>query len=108
MEKKFFVIVPFYPSGVDISKVPGPFKKQEAPTIPFQDQKKNLMQRVEEVMGGLSSVGLRCVALGTEDLLELYYSIYNPDTSRNQRVGGVQDVDLPIISGQAQQEGGLQ
>jgi hypothetical protein len=23
-------------------------------------------------------------------------------------VGGVQDVDLPIISGQAQQEGGLQ
>jgi type IV secretory pathway VirB4 component len=101
MEKRFFVIVPFYPSGVDISAIPSPLKQQShEPTIPFKDQKNNLMQRVEVVIAGLSSVGLRCVALGTEDLLELYYSIYNPDVSRNQKVGGVQDVDIPLISQQ--------
>lgn len=106
MEKRFYVVIPFYPSGVDISALPNPFAKQDEPVLPFEEQKKNLMQRVEVIINGLSSVGLRCVALGTEDLLELYFSIYNPDVSQNQKVGNAETVDLPIAAPAPEQPGG--
>lgn len=101
MEKRFYVVVPFYPGGMDeLSSLPNPFKKKSSETtIPFEEQKKNLMQRVEIIINGLSAVGLRCVALGTEDLLELYYSAYNPDVSKNQKVSGIKDIDVALTSG---------
>jgi hypothetical protein len=101
MEKRFYVVVPFYPGGMDeLSSLPNPFKKKSNESaIPFEEQKKNLMQRVEIIINGLSSVGLRCVALGTEDLLELYYSAYNPDVSKNQKVSGATDLNVALTSG---------
>lgn len=106
MEKRFYVIVPYYPSGVeDVSGIANPFKKKGGePVGSFEEQRNELMQRTQEIISGLASVGLRCVALGTEDLLELYYASYNPDLSKTQKVGGVQDVDIPIISGSGQRE----
>lgn len=100
MEKRFYVVVPYYPSGVqDITGIPNPLKKKDtAPLAPFEEQKNELMQRTQEVINGLSSIGLRCVALGTEDLLELYYSFYNPDVSQSQKVSA-QGVDIPLITG---------
>lgn len=99
MEKRFFVVVPFYPSGVDeITSLPNPFKKQDAASTPFEEQRKSLLQRVEEVIAGLSAVGLRCVALGTEDLLELYYTLYNPDTAKGEKIKGAQDIDIPLVT----------
>lgn len=101
MEKRFFVVVPYYPAGVDISKgLPNPFaKKEDVPKTSFDDGKRMLSERVESVIAGLSSVGLRCVALGTEDLLELYYTIYNPDTAKSEKIKGIKDIDVPIVSG---------
>lgn len=100
MEKRFYVIVPYYPSGVEsLETVPNPFKKNKnTQSTSFEEDKKLLLQRTEEIISGLTSIGLRCVALGTEDLLELYYSAYNPDVAKNQKVGGTDNVDIPIIS----------
>lgn len=101
MEKRFFVVVPFYPVGdAAATALPNPLKKKapQAPAGRFEDHKKNLMVRAEEIVAGLSSVGLRCVVLGTEDLLELYYGFYNPDTARYQKLKGIQEVDLPVVT----------
>jgi hypothetical protein len=100
MEKRFYVVVPYYPGGIDaVGNLPIPFKKKKESEIKtsFEEDKKLLMQRTEETISGLGTVGLRCVALGTEDLLELYYTAYNPDVSKNQKVGSLDDVDIPII-----------
>lgn len=101
MEKRFFVVVPYFSSGVDIAKgIPNPFaKKEEAPKTSFDDAKRFLSERIESVIAGLSSVGLRCVALGTEDLLELYYTVYNPETAKSEKIKGAKDIDVPIVTG---------
>ncbi len=39
-----------------------------------------LSKRIEYIIDGLSSIGLKSVALDTQSLIELFYNTYNPDT----------------------------
>lgn len=47
---------------------------------------KDLAERVDLVQAGLTGVGLRSERMKTRDLLELYYQIYNPKTSQNEKI----------------------
>ncbi|MEI6296753.1 MAG: hypothetical protein WCO84_03860 [bacterium] len=95
MEKSFYVVVPYQPmtfiqpgstsSGI-LSSITGFFgksenkmaeKKQELLT--FEENRSQLEQRAGVVSQGLSRTGVRTVALGTEELIELFYRIFNPE-----------------------------
>ncbi len=52
----------------------------------FLKRKIELVRRVNNVMSGLSSIGLNSVELDTQGLIELYYNTYNPVTSDNQKL----------------------
>jgi|SRR3989338_1636057 len=84
MTKTFFVIVPYSPfavtgEGKTLSKF-FPKKKdvsaQEIET--FEEHRTQLEQRASVVKQGLASSGIRTVDLGTEELVELFYKIFNP------------------------------
>ncbi len=53
-----------------------PKEKEES----FQELKNNLWQRVEFITTGLSGVGIKAVPLSTNELIELFYKLYNPNT----------------------------
>ena len=44
----------------------------------FEEYKTQLFQRVEVTRTGLGRLGVRIVPLNTEELIELFYSLYNP------------------------------
>jgi hypothetical protein len=44
----------------------------------FEEHRIQLEQRVAVVEQGLSGIGVRSVQLQTDDLVELFYHIYNP------------------------------
>lgn len=44
----------------------------------FEEYKVQLYQRVEVVRQGLARIGVRLVPLNTEELIELFYGLYNP------------------------------
>lgn len=100
MEKRFFVIIPYYPVGLEktgfLNKLLGGGK--ESSSTPFETNRMELTQRVEHVISGLSSVGLRCVSLNTEDLIELFYTAYNPDTSGEEKLHDVEELESPVIT----------
>lgn len=100
MEKRFFVIIPYYPGGIEVPGQKKLFGQQDKNIAPgsFEEHKRQLLSRVEEVIGGISSVGLRCSTLSTEELLELYYSIYNPDVARNQKVSDLKDLNVSVTT----------
>ena len=92
MKKQFFVVVPFRPiafqiaaSGGVLSKISEFFggkskadlKKQEL--LSFEENRTQLEQRASVVSSGLSGCGVRNIALGTEELIELFYKIFNPE-----------------------------
>ena len=101
MDKRFYVVVPYYPTGAEQVEQVSLIKKlfgTKAPVIDFETQKMELMQRVELVVGGLSAVGLRCVVLDTEELIELFYSVYNPDMTQSENLAKPEELESPMIT----------
>jgi type IV secretory pathway VirB4 component len=96
MQKRFFVIVPMDPPGaLKVSFFqkylnwlsPGDTRdKALTRRRQFDELSATLRDRVTIVQAGLSSVGLVSDRLTTSELIELYYEIYNPNTSREQKL----------------------
>lgn len=86
MSKRFFVVVPYNP-GANKSKswferaseVISPGKSVRAKEDQFQKRKKSLDLRLSLVLGGLQGMSLQAQPLDTQGLIELYYTVYNPD-----------------------------
>ena len=87
MSKSFFVVVPYDPIPVNISNnpisrmLPGKNKgksKQETADEQFRESKSQLEQRVAVIEQGLVRCGIRTAELGTEEVVELYYKLFNP------------------------------
>jgi hypothetical protein len=87
MTKSFFIIVPYTPPTMTASKNPISNlvnKKDESRIIEnekFAEYRSQLEQRVGVVEQGLVRCGVRVAELGTEEVVELYYKIFNPGES---------------------------
>lgn len=83
MSKNFFIIVSYTPAIVkgNILKTKIKNDKEKEKTDDFEENRTQLDQRVSVVDQGLSSVGLRTARLGTEEMIELLYKIFNPGES---------------------------
>ncbi len=85
MSKNFFVAVPYIPGSSDIKSGisgllrPGQAHKEPVTPEKFAEDRTQLEQRVAIVEQGLARLGVRSVPLGTEELTELYYHIFNPE-----------------------------
>ncbi len=86
MTKTFFVVIPFSPS-VSFASSSNPLgqimhKQQSSKTSGennhFEENRTQLEQRIGSVSQGLSRCGIRTVQLGTEEIVELFYKIFNP------------------------------
>jgi type IV secretory pathway VirB4 component len=92
MTKSFFIVVSYDPAMVNINGGGGPagfFKKQSGEeaqkqkNATFEENRTQLEQRVSVVEQGLSRCGIRVIRLGTEEVIELFYKIFNPgDTEK--------------------------
>lgn len=84
MSKNFFVVIPYSPVKVDLTRnITNLFSKPESTTrLPddnqFEEHRIQLEQRVGIVAEGLARVGVRTISLQQEDLVELFYHLYNP------------------------------
>jgi hypothetical protein len=86
MTKSFFVVIPYIPailqqkSGFTDKFLPG--KKegsgQTNKEVNFEESRTQLEQRLSVVEQGLIRTGVRVARLGTEEIIELFYKIFNP------------------------------
>lgn len=107
MTKTFLVVVPF---SVTQSRKEGLMSRvlkgakgvaggRKISDTEFEHTRGQLVQRANQVATGLSGMSLRVVPLNTEELLELYYTMYNPGTSRNQRLRDVGQLKVAELEG---------
>ena len=92
MTKTFFVVIPFSPSTSSsssstlnqlINRKQSDGKEKDNH---FDENRTQIEQRIGTVSQGLSRCGIRTVQLGTEEIVELFYKIFNPG-----------DMEKPII-----------
>ncbi len=91
MTKSFFIVVPYAPamlqkggSGRGMFSKKGAAEEQEkkADEI-FEENRAQIEERVSVIEQGLSRTGIRVVQLGTEEIIELFYKLFNPgDTEK--------------------------
>lgn len=111
MDKKFYVIIPYFPVA-DITKaitqsknffsgLKGLFNnKQQHVTINEADLNKakdELRNRVQAVLAGLMQCSVQGLPLDTQELIELYYDTYNPDTATRQQLKNFSDLSAPVV-----------
>ncbi len=95
MTKSFFVVVPYMPAvltkgGVTdfLGKKKNATENAEKKLADFEEHRSQLEQRVGVVTQGLVRCGIRTVELGTEEIVELFYKIFNPgDTEKPIQLG---------------------
>ena len=85
MSKNFFVVVSYTPSIVTLKKGLGSILSpgSSASALPtdtvFEEHRLQLEQRLSLVVDGLARIGVRTITLEKDELVELFYHIYNPD-----------------------------
>jgi hypothetical protein len=122
MDKKFYIIIPFFPK-IEVQKTFSQSKnfvtgfaglfgtKEQHIVINEEDLNKakdELRNRVQTVMDGLQQCGIQSLPLDTQELIELYYDTYNPDTATRQQLKNFGDMDVDIVgkgAGVARQPG---
>ncbi|HUC31232.1 MAG TPA: hypothetical protein VMR99_00890 [Candidatus Paceibacterota bacterium] len=101
MEKVFLVVVSFYPVSMipgakSVSGVMSLFGKKKTGTAEaaqraeesekmFTENLAQLSQRTAQVTSGLLNIGLEATVLEDEQLVELFYNFYNPQTVERQK-----------------------
>ncbi len=85
MTKGFFIVIPYMPATLTVSRNPISNmmnkNKQDNKVLEnekFEEYRSQLEQRVGVVEQGLVRCGIRVAELGTEEVVELYYKIFNP------------------------------
>lgn len=113
MDKKFYIVIPYFPvadaqktledSKKLLSGLSGLFgnKQQEQVTINEADlmkAKDELRNRVQSVLAGLAQSNIQGLPLDTQELIELYYDAYNPDTATRQELKNFNDLTAPVVT----------
>lgn len=93
MSKRFYVVVPYSDTSGKPKKFFSRVVDAFSPTNiihlkqkKFEEFRSELFKRVEYVMDGLASSGLKSAFLRTQSLIELYYSTYNPETEGQEHL----------------------
>lgn len=101
MSKTFYVIIPYETQPIAQGFLARIFSRgRSTPTTlgrRFEKIKTDLTERISIVSNGLASLGLNNVQLNTQEIVELFYLAYNPDTARRQKLFSVSNVDADII-----------
>lgn len=85
MTKSFFIVIPYMPpvlggEGFNIlnrNKKTTAAKALDA-TAQFEENRSQLDQRISVAEQGLVRCGIRVIKLGSEEMVELYYKLFNP------------------------------
>lgn len=112
MDKKFYLVIPYSPvsdakQALAASKnfftgLAGLFQnKEQHVTINEADLSKakdELRNRVQAVLSGLLQCDIQGLPLDTQELIELYYDTYNPDTATRQQLKNFDELTAPVIT----------
>jgi len=112
MDKKFYIVIPYSPNPEEnvsltssknfVSGLLDMFSNKSQHIIvnetTLEKAKTELRNRVQAVLSGLMQCGVKGLPLDTQELIELYYDTYNPDTATRQQLKNFNDLTADVIT----------
>jgi hypothetical protein len=112
MDKRFYVVIPyssapnpdqaltnnkgFFPGLVEMFSTKSDHVIINESTL--EKAKTELRNRVQSVLSGLMQCGVKGLPLDTQELIELYYDTYNPDTATRQQLKNFNNMTADVIT----------
>lgn len=121
MDKHFYVVIPYFPNEAKDNLI-GRRRNKKGPSqrksmlegilstfsggqthlvideLKLEEAKTELRNRAHAVLDGLQQCGVQGLPLDTQELIELYYDGYNPDTATRQHLRNFNDLTAPVIT----------
>ncbi|OGE73821.1 MAG: hypothetical protein A3I07_03290 [Candidatus Doudnabacteria bacterium RIFCSPLOWO2_02_FULL_42_9] len=100
MNKTFYIIIPLGTAAVktgflqQISNLLNPVREISVKSREFEKAREELQKRISQVTNTLGSMGLKTIALNTEELIELVYNSYNMDSAAPIKIKSVEELDI--------------
>lgn len=106
LEKSFYLVIPFssFELGVKSAVTLFPTKKR----LPFPKEyilsraKTALYPKKDHVLRQLGRMGLKGDTLSTQKLIELFYELFNPEVSQEEKIAENAFFEAPIVEGTEQ------
>ncbi len=113
MDKLFYIVIPYFPIDevqkaisqsknflTGLTQIFSPSKEEHIiiNEADLDKAKTELRNRVQAVLAGLTQCGIQGLPLDTQELIELYYDVYNPDTSTRQQLNNFNSLTADIIT----------
>jgi hypothetical protein len=114
MSKKFYLAISYPEQDEELrsalnqsrgffSGLAGMFGKESIPHViidenTLESAKTELRNRVQAVMQGLLECGVQSLPLDTQELIELYYDAYNPDTATRQHLKNFEELSAEVVT----------
>jgi hypothetical protein len=104
MSKSFFLTVSYTPLSVPklsfLDKLTGRAASGNTLRISdtdFESHSQELMERGNTIAGNLGSMGLRVRQLSTQEILEMFYNLYNPEEAGKERLIPVEEMEASVV-----------
>ncbi|NQV89523.1 MAG: hypothetical protein HQ488_04345 [Parcubacteria group bacterium] len=101
MQKMFYLVIPYDPLTNKrknfwsrLSEALSPASAAKLNRKQLKDRIEQLSRRAELTQGQLNSMGLESARLDTESLIELYYTVYNPDLFASEKLSDINSVQF--------------
>jgi type IV secretory pathway VirB4 component len=113
MDKKFYMVIPYFPHPESAKKALSDSKNFFGGLVNMfgnsqthvvvneanlEAAKNELRNRVQAVLNGLAQCSVRGLPLDTQELIELYYDTYNPDTATRQQLKNFEDLTTDVVT----------
>jgi type IV secretory pathway VirB4 component len=109
LDKRFYIVIPYSelkigslaPTQVLLGKKRVSFDKWQV----LEKAKTALAPKEDQIVRALSRLGIKTKVLTTQELVELFYDIYNPNSAAEQKVSiNVQEYTSPVVQPAIQNE----
>ena len=114
MDKRFYVVISYPEADQNIkgtirqstgffTGIMELFSSSKTPHVVIDEAvlakaKDELRNRVQATLQGLQECGIQGLPLDTQELIELYYDAYNPDTATHQQLGNFDDLGAQVVT----------
>lgn len=103
LDKSFYVIIPY--QEMLLTSPENPLKKLFSPRKRVVLNKSAILKRAkiqlepkkEHLIKQFNKIGIKARQLRTQELIELFYDIYNPDLARQQHLRGAEEYTAPLV-----------
>lgn len=107
LDKKFYVVIPY--GTISVAASPGPFdwvtdlfglrtKRVQVDTdYVLKKSQTQLLPKRDHLIKEFAKVGIKARQLKTEELVALFYDIYNPTSAREQKIKATSEYLTPIV-----------